>query len=86
MPTFDCSGQAVGALPLVGNCASEQVWRPLAADGFKPIPVGSATAALLVTELSWLPPPVIWGTGAATVAPEGESVWAVAGSMPMPGA
>ncbi len=80
VPIFDSAGQLTASRFPLASWGSLQALRPLAAEGLRPIPVGSATRAVLVWELSCLSPPRMCGTSTSTLAPIGESVAAVPGS------
>src|SRR3954452_20618212 len=86
VPIREAAGQPTGLAVPLPNWASVQVARPVAAAGLIPIPCGRVTAAALVLELSWLVPPLMWGTAIATVAGAGELTAPVPGSAAAVGA
>src|SRR4051794_28647888 len=80
-PTFEAAGQAIGLRVPLPNCASLHACRPLAAEGFRPMPAGRVTRAVRIVEVSC--PVALGSIGSLTsvVSPAGASTWLVPGSV-----
>ncbi len=85
VPIFEPAGQATGLRVPLPNSASVQDCRPLAADGFSPIPSGSVTSALRRWDSLCVSPPVMNGSVVSIVGVAGESTWVVPGATLSPG-
>src|SRR4051812_25083716 len=78
VPIFELSGQATGLRVPLPNCSGVQAARPLAADGFRPIPCGSVTFAVRTVEVSWpFASPSLIGTCTSVLTAAGESTASV---------
>src|ERR1700741_1005709 len=74
VPIFEASGQAMGSLVPLANCASVQTSSPLATEGLMPAPSGNVTSAVRSCELVSPSGSGLKGMKSSTVAGSGESV------------